>query len=157
MIHSLNPLAPVKHSSDLVPQGGEKLKRRSPWKSPFTKDASLHRLNVFSLPALGPLGHVELHGLALLQALEAARLNRREVHENIFAILTADKAVAFGVIEPLYCSLFCHVDTGVPFNRFTLERLGGSAGRLQAVEARAAHDRLGLTHSGMVPEVSTIR
>jgi hypothetical protein len=31
------------------------------------------------------------------------------VHENIFAILAADKAIAFGVIEPLYCSLFCHV------------------------------------------------
>jgi hypothetical protein len=72
------------------------------------------------------------------------------VHENIFARLAADKAVAFGVIEPLYCSLFCHVDTGVPFNQFTLERLGGTAGRLQAVEARAAHDRFGLTHHLMV-------
>ena len=78
----------------------------------------LQRLDVFSLPAFGPLGDVKLHRLALLQALEAARLDRREVHKNIFAILTADEAVAFGVIEPLYCSLFCHVGTGVPFNRF---------------------------------------
>jgi hypothetical protein len=31
------------------------------------------------------------------------------MHENVFAILTADEAVAFSVIEPLYCSLFCHV------------------------------------------------
>jgi hypothetical protein len=31
------------------------------------------------------------------------------MHENVFAILTADKAVALGVIEPLYCSLF-HVN-----------------------------------------------
>src|ERR1035437_846450 len=64
--------------------------------------------NVLRLPALGALGHVELHGLAFLQALEAASLNRGEVHENVFAILTADKAVALGVIKPLHCSLFCH-------------------------------------------------
>jgi hypothetical protein len=68
------------------------------------------------------------------------------VNENVFARLAADKAVAFGVIEPLYCSLFCHDVTGVPFNQFTLEGFGGTAGRLLAVEARAAHDRLGLTH-----------
>jgi hypothetical protein len=110
------------------------------------KSTDLERLNVFSLPALGPLGDVKLHSLALLQALEAACLDRREVHKNILAILTADKAVAFGVVEPLYCSLFCHVDTGVPFNQFTLERFGGIAGRLLAVEARAAHDRFDLTH-----------
>ena len=85
---------------------------------------SLERLNVFSLPALGPLGDVEFHSLALLQALETARLDSREMHENVFAILAADEAVALGVVEPLYCSLFCHVDTGVPFNRFTLERFG---------------------------------
>jgi hypothetical protein len=119
--------------------------------------SGLQRLNVFSLPAFRPLGHVELHGLALLQALEAACLDRREVHKNILAILTADEAVAFGVIEPLYCSLFCHVDTGIPFNRFTLERLGGIAGRLLAVEARTAHDRLGLTYTGMVREGVTNR
>jgi hypothetical protein len=45
------------------------------------------------LPALGALDHVELHLLAFLQALEAARLNRGEMHENVFAILTADEAV----------------------------------------------------------------
>jgi hypothetical protein len=28
------------------------------------------------------------------------------MHENVFARLAADKAVALGVIEPLYCSLF---------------------------------------------------
>jgi hypothetical protein len=28
------------------------------------------------------------------------------MHKNIFAILTADETVAFGVVEPLYCSLF---------------------------------------------------
>jgi hypothetical protein len=41
-----------------------------------------------------------------LKALEPAGLNGGEMDENIFARLAADKAVAFGVIEPLYCSLF---------------------------------------------------
>src|SRR5438105_15686997 len=72
---------------------------------------ALERANVISLPAFGPLGDIKLHCLALLQALEAARLDRREVHKNIFATLPADKAVAFGVVKPLYCSLFCHVLT----------------------------------------------
>ena len=67
---------------------------------------ALERPDVLSLPALGSLGYVELHCLAFLQALEAARLNGRKMHENVFARLAADKAVALGVIEPLYCSLF---------------------------------------------------
>jgi hypothetical protein len=36
------------------------------------------------------------------------------MHKNILAALTADEAVAFGVVEPLHCSLFCHMDTCVP-------------------------------------------
>jgi hypothetical protein len=59
----------------------------------------LHSLNVLSLPALRAFGHVELHDLPFLQAAKAARLNGGEMHKNIFAILTADKAVAFGVIK----------------------------------------------------------
>jgi|GraSoiStandDraft_9_1057307.scaffolds.fasta_scaffold243086_1 hypothetical protein len=70
------------------------------------KFVGLDCLHVFSLPALGSLGDVELHRLAFLQASEAAGLNGGKMHENVFAILAADKAVAFGVIEPLYCSLF---------------------------------------------------
>jgi hypothetical protein len=62
--------------------------------------ATLDSLNVLSLQALRAFDHVELHGLALLQASESARLNRREMHKNIFAGLTADEAVAFGVVEP---------------------------------------------------------
>jgi hypothetical protein len=38
--------------------------------------------------------------LAFLQAAEAARLNRREMHENIFAILPADEAKTFRVVKP---------------------------------------------------------
>ena len=69
---------------------------------------------VFSLPAFGALGDVELHGLTLLQALETTRLDGGEMYKNILSALTADEAVAFGVVEPLYCSLFCHIDTRVP-------------------------------------------
>lgn len=80
------------------------------------KDAHSDRLHVFSLPALGALRNVELDCLTLLQTLEAARLDRREVHKNILAALTANETIAFGVVEPLYCSLFCHMDTRVPFD-----------------------------------------
>ena len=66
----------------------------------------LGRANVFRLQAFWSLGHFELHYLAFLQASEAASLNGREMHENVIARLTADEAVAFGVIEPLYRSLF---------------------------------------------------
>ena len=64
---------------------------------------------VFSLPTLGALRNVELYGLPFLKTLELARLDCREVHKNILAALTTDEAVAFGVVEPLHCSLFCHI------------------------------------------------
>ena len=99
---------------------------------------ALEGADVISLPALRPLGDVKLHRLALLQALESARLDRREVHKNVFATLTADEAVAFGVIEPLYCSLFCHDVTGVPFDQFTLEGIRGAKGRYAGWQ-EAAH------------------
>ena len=63
-------------------------------------------LNVLGLPALWPLGHVELHGLPFLQAAKAASLNSGEMHEDILPILTANEALALGVVKPLYCSLF---------------------------------------------------
>ena len=44
----------------------------------FSHEAVLsERPHVFNLPALGALGHVELHFLTLLQALETARLDRQ--------------------------------------------------------------------------------
>ena len=106
----------------------------------------LGRTNVLSLPALGSFGHVELHGLTFLQASETAGLNGGEMNENVFARLAADKAIALGVIEPLYCSLF-HMFVLL----FLLCSYAGwsrkkNLRRLLAVEARAAHDRFGLTH-----------
>jgi hypothetical protein len=66
----------------------------------------LQRLDVLGLPALGSFNNVELHRLAFFQAAKAVRLDRREMHEYIFAILAADESKALGVIEPLHCSLF---------------------------------------------------
>ena len=74
------------------------------------------RLYVFSLPALGTLRNFELNGLSFLKTPEPARLDCREVHKNILATLAADETIAFSVVEPLHCSLFCHMDTRVPFD-----------------------------------------
>src|SRR2546427_1901477 len=75
----------------------------------------LDGLNVLGLPALRALGHLELHLLTFLQAAKAASLNCGEMHEHILPILTADEAVAFSVVKPLYCSLFCHLIFLFPF------------------------------------------
>src|ERR1043166_8135794 len=66
----------------------------------------LERLYVLSLQALGSLFHLELHRLTFLQAAEAVRLDRREMHENIFAALARDESKTLGVVKPLHCSLF---------------------------------------------------
>ena len=80
--------------------------------------------NVLSLPPLRSLCDLKLHFLAFLQALEAARLDSREVHENVFAILAADKTVAFGGVKPLYCTLFhftgFSAGTGLPSHKVVL-------------------------------------
>ena len=90
--------------------------------------ADLDRAYVLCLPALRPLGDRELHGLAFLQAFKTARLDGREMHENVLAILTADKAVALGVVEPLNCSLF-HTVVLLFLCEVTLERFGRKLGR----------------------------
>jgi len=46
------------------------------------------------------------------------------VHENVFAILAADKTIAFGVVEPLYCSLFHVFVLFCSFSVVTLEGFG---------------------------------
>src|SRR5882762_7444310 len=73
----------------------------------------LQNLDVLCLPALRTLHHVELHLLAFLQAAESVGLDGRKMHEDIFAVLTADEAVSLCVVKPLYCSLF-HVGACKP-------------------------------------------
>ena len=84
----------------------------------------LDRSYVFCLKALRALRDIELYGLAFLQAAEAACLNRREMHEDVFAILTADEAKAFSVVKPLYCS--CFQFCSYFYLNFLLRRLAAS-------------------------------
>jgi hypothetical protein len=99
----------------------------------------LRTLHVLGLPALRAFDHVKLHLLTLLQAAEAARLNGREVHKYILAVLAADETVAFGVIKALSLFLFpwcCIVpfsfDVALNFGRFLLQAghalVGGASG-----------------------------
>jgi hypothetical protein len=60
----------------------------------------------YLLKALRPFRYLELHRLTLLQATKTVAPDRREMHENIFASLTAEKAEALGIVEPFPYSLF---------------------------------------------------
>src|SRR5579872_4580537 len=67
--------------------------------------------------------------------------------ENVFAGLAADEAVAFGVVKPLYCSLFCHgVRCSFVCESILRCRDSEVLREVLAVEARTAHFRLGLTY-----------
>src|SRR3981081_3372848 len=91
----------------------------------------LQNLDVLCLPALRTLHHVELHLLAFLQAAESVGLDGRKMHEDIFAVLTADEAVSLCVVKPLYCSLF-HVGACKPrcFFRLCAGLVRDCAGRV---------------------------
>ena len=76
---------------------------------PETGRSDLERLYVGSLPALGSLDDVKLHGLTFLQTLESTGVDCGVVHENVFAVLARNEAEAFRVIEPFHGTLF-HTD-----------------------------------------------
>ena len=67
---------------------------------------SLYRPNVFCLEALGTLDDIEGDWLTFLKTAKSIRLNRGEMHEDIFAIGTAEKAESLRVVKPLNCTLF---------------------------------------------------
>ena len=74
---------------------------------PFSqKPTELQNLNVFCLEPLGSADDAELHRLAFLKAAEALRLDGRKMHKYVLTALPSDEAKAFGVVEPLHCSLF---------------------------------------------------
>ena len=66
----------------------------------------LERLHVGSLPAFGALHYVELHGLTFLQTLETAGVDCRVMHEDVFTVLTRNKAKALRIVKPLHSTLF---------------------------------------------------
>jgi hypothetical protein len=57
------------------------------------------------LLAARPRSDVELHPLALAQALETLALDCREVDEDVVSAIALDEAVAFSVVKPFDCSL----------------------------------------------------
>src|SRR6267143_5262855 len=69
------------------------------------KGARLDAHDVRGVEPLVPLLHFELHHLTFGERLEAVHLNRREMHEHVFATFLLNEAVSFGVIEPLHLSL----------------------------------------------------
>src|SRR5262249_14389618 len=83
--------------------------------------SGLQSLHVLRLPALGAFHDVELYLLTFLQAAESARLDGGEMHEDIFAILTADESIALGIVKPLHCSCFHCVAISF-FSDFALNR-----------------------------------
>jgi hypothetical protein len=110
-----------RNACRIVGHYAEEKRKRPAVSSAASRQLQLEWANVFRLPPLRSFGDFEFHGLTLLQALKPTCLDRRKMHENVLARLTADKAVAFGVVKPLYCSLF-HDVAGIPFDRFVLER-----------------------------------
>ena len=80
---------------------------------PRHRTSALNGADVLCLPALGSFFHIKLDLLTFLQTPESTSLNCREVHENVLAVLPANKAKPLGVVEPLYCSCF-HI-LSVPF------------------------------------------
>ena len=86
--------------------------------------------DVLGLQALRSFGHFKLYGLAFLQAAKTARLDCREMHKNISAALPADKAIAFGVVKPLYGSLFHIVDWFLFQKDLRWKGVGGTEGQV---------------------------
>jgi len=72
----------------------------------------LQGYDVGGLRTLGTFGDLEAHALTLGKGLEALRLDRREVHENIRTVGLLNKAETLGITEPLDCS-FCHLNNSL--------------------------------------------
>ena len=99
---------------------GKKQKGRFVENRPFAQlQDVLQGLDVLGLPALRALDYVELDALAFLKRTEAVALDGGVMHEDVVAILTADKSEALGIVKPFYCSLFhysCSSYSNVPLN-----------------------------------------
>ena len=66
--------------------------------------------NLICLRPLRTLNNVELYFVSLFQTLVTIELNGGVMHKDIRAILTTEKPVSFGIVEPLYRAfVLCHV------------------------------------------------
>jgi hypothetical protein len=80
--------------------------------------------DVRCLKAFGAAGHFEFNRLSFVQRLVTIGLNRRKVHEDVFAGLALNESESLAGIEPLHCSLFSHVSTSFMYKLFApLDRL----------------------------------
>src|SRR6266576_3303155 len=117
-------------------------------KAPVIPEPSQHQILMFlqrpyvlGLQALRSLRNLEFHALPFLQAAETARLDRREVHEDILATLAADETISLGFVKLLYASLF-NTLVQIPFSEFLRwKESEGTAGQVLAVKLVAAHNR----------------
>jgi hypothetical protein len=89
--------------------------------------AASQRLNVISLQSLRPFCDLKLHCLTFSQRAEAVSANRRVMHKNVFTALTCNEAKPFGVIEPLYCTLFHNVACFLDLNLRELSKVAQRA------------------------------
>src|SRR6266567_8622515 len=71
--------------------------------------ASLGRYDVGSLQTFRSLRHFELYTGAFIQGAISLRLDRREMHEDVFSVLPLDKTEALGRVKPLHYSFFFHL------------------------------------------------
>ncbi len=92
--------------SAVLSRNAQKHEKPGTLNSGLEEVARLENLNVLGLKALGAFGHGEFDGLTFLKAAESTGRNRREMYEDIFAVLPADKAESLRIVKPLHCSLF---------------------------------------------------
>ena len=88
------------------------------------------------LGALGTLRDFEANFVSLVQGLIPVSHNLAKVDEDIVARLTGDETVAFGSVEPLYCSLFHGTD---PFKKKSHPQPADTATYLQKRALRTVH------------------
>jgi hypothetical protein len=78
--------------------------------------------DLIGLGALTPLDDVEFNLIALFQAFIAFPLNGAVVDEDVRPAITAEEAVTFCVVEPLYGALIlCHWSHSLTFLHFKFE------------------------------------
>src|SRR5688572_3165361 len=68
--------------------------------APPQRGAASHRGDVLGLQALLALHDLEAHLLAFGQRAVARAVDRAEVYEHVRAVVAADEAEAFAVVEP---------------------------------------------------------
>lgn len=84
--------------------GFSSFRGRSPWLGCRSETE-----NRIGLGAFLPLDDIELHVVAFFQAFISVELNCRVVDEDIRAVVSPDKSIAFCVIEPLHFAFVsCH-------------------------------------------------